>query len=100
MDREVGHRWFVRIDDAATRIRPRPRRFLATHEIRFYLDGAPAGVASYSGRSVAAVSGDLWLGTYDGTDRADYALHGALSDLRWFRHALTPAQIGSLACGE
>lgn len=72
----------------------------ASHEVRFYVDGEARGAASYKGRSVPAVSGDLSLGTYAGSGTVDYALHGALADVRWFRRALTPDEVAAIVCGN
>ena len=69
----------------------------AANQVSFYVDGEPHGQVSGGAVALPAVSGDAWLGTYDGSGDTDYLLDGALADVRWFRRALTGDQVRSLA---
>lgn len=70
----------------------------ASREVRFYLDGETRGISTYSNATVPVVSGDLWVGTYNGSNSDDYLFHGALADVRWYHRALTNADIAALNC--
>jgi hypothetical protein len=69
----------------------------AARTVVFYVDGQAYGTRDYQGWSRAAVHGDFFLGTYGGSADLKYSLHGDLSDVRWYRHVLDAAQIGTLA---
>jgi hypothetical protein len=64
---------------------------------RFYLDGTPFGTSSYA-VALPVATGELLLGEHPALT-TDYAFHGEMNDVRWFRRTLSSEQVAALASG-